>query len=163
MEKTDYEDIRQKLTNVRHELSSCHDDSPAIRQFEQEVQWAIESVQRALTEVDGIVKAYDNPFTGEPEYHFQFYPEKGEYAYVATRSPGAHANTAARIFTREPSGYGLTTPWPTKVYDYRKYPPKHPPVLEYKSGFNGEFYRIFPDFGSQTVTTLQERPEVDWR
>lgn len=163
MNKEHLQEIAQRLRSASEELQHCNDGTDAVQEWEEEARQASVLLGKALERVDDTIRAYDVKATGEAEYVFAFHPEIAPFAYVATRAPHAHAETQARMFTRDNTGYGLTGQWPTRIFDRRKYPPKFPPVLEYKSGHDGLFYRIIPDFENQTVQVLQQAPEVDWR
>ncbi len=162
MDKTGYERIKQVLSNVITDLEDCQDDDKGIREFENNARQAIWYAERARNNVAEIVTAFDAVPDGEPEFVFHFHPEKGKYAFVAMAGENRHANTVSRLFTRYTYGYGCTSIWPRTSYDRTKWPPSNPPVLEYNSGHDGKFYRMFPDFEKQTVLTLQEEP-TNWR
>ena len=165
MEKADYERILQSIVNARYQLDVCYDDSEINQEYETNIRQAGEYLRKAELSLEELLNTRMGVVVpGEPEYQFRFHPEKGRYAFVALRVPGAHPDTKARIFRREGERIsGATEAAVVKAFDLRKNPPGGPAVLEYHSGFDGLFYRIKPNFEDGTAEFLQETPEVAWR
>ena len=162
MDEQGYRNAAQVLMDSEQQLLGCQDHTDQLEDWENDVLSSLRLIGEASDKVSAIIRAYEAKFDGDPEYHIEFMASG--YGFTATRLDNCHAETIARLYTREPNGiYGFSSTGP---YDFRrtKYPPRHPLThLEYRSGHDGQYYRMVPDFTDKTYKVLPiDRPDYSF-
>lgn len=164
MEKSDYEDVQQRLRDIRQDLLACQDSQEESQDYEGNVRLSISYVTQAIADLGEIIEGYEPELVDEPEFAFMFYPDKEQYACSIHRTEDAHPLTKSRIcFTGDDFSYSVSRPSERKSYDFIKFPIGTNFVLEYMSGKDSKFYVAKPDFASRTTKTVQKNPEKEWR
>ena len=169
MNKVEYNALLNILYNIDDLLQICHydrnfDDNNNACMWENNINVSKRGIESAIIDIEKIISQYDNIILSIPEYTIEFFNnDEGSTdntRFRILRTNSCHPDTSARLYMikEEDNTYNLSNI--TKIdFDRSSRPSDYILVsLDIKSGKDGRYYQLIPNFMDKTSEYIQRTP-----